>query len=278
MSAEVWPMAKSSFRRISITPDLAATMLASNTHNRKLGATVVERYAQMMRAGQWRCTMADPITFDINGTLQDGQHRLQAVIRSGVTIDFWVAYGADPDDFEVIGTGVRRSVADVLSIAGYTNVNIRAASARAVLTYERNPGKVWNGRMGISEIDVAEEASRLEYDAAIAYQHSARRHNNLITPTAIAAHAVLVLRYSERASDLGDFVEHLGTGIGLDYGNPILALRNWYLGETSRTKSGSWTGQRRLAMHIKTWNAWVQGESLKLLKFNQQSLPMPPIR
>jgi hypothetical protein len=281
MSAEVvqWPDLEPAFRKLVVTPVIAAAMLASNTHNRKMGAAVVERYATMMKAGQWRCTMADPITFDNQGVLQDGQHRLQAVVRSQVSVEFWVASGADPEDFHVIGTGRRRSVADVLSIAGYTNVNVRAAAARSVLSYERIPGKVWAvASSGITDIDVSEEAVKPEYDAVIPYLHAVRRHTHLITPSAVVTHSVLVLKYSERPNDLDDFVEHLASGAGLDYGNPILTLRNWYMGDNSRIKSGSWTAQRRIAIHTRAWNAWVTGEQLKQLKFNQQNLPMPGVK
>ena len=71
---------------VRITPALASAMLETNTRNRKIKNSVVDRYVRLMREGEWGITN-DAITFDKNGVLTNGQHRLEAVVRSGVTID-----------------------------------------------------------------------------------------------------------------------------------------------------------------------------------------------
>jgi hypothetical protein len=89
---------------------------------------------QMIR-GQWRLT-GDSIKFD-GTSLIDGQHRLQAIIRSGVTIRCVVVRNLPRDIFDVLDTGRSRQAGDVLSGYGYPNVYLLAAAARYLYFYER---------------------------------------------------------------------------------------------------------------------------------------------
>lgn len=79
-----------------ITPRIAKTMLSHNTGNRPLRKAVVQRYATDMENGDWQDN-GDPIRFDTNGRLIDGQHRLEAVILSDTPIDAWVLRGLKPE-------------------------------------------------------------------------------------------------------------------------------------------------------------------------------------
>lgn len=278
-----WPPLEQMFRRYTVTPDMARTWLQSNTHNRRLASNVVDRYAASMRLAQWRCTMDNPIVFDANGALQDGQHRLHAVIKADVDVDFWVGFGADPGDFHVIGAGRRRSVADVLALEGRVNATTRAAAARQVLGWRAAPHRVWTGttltQVGVTDQSIINEALREEYDKCNGYIHTVRSAS-VVTPTTMLAHAVLVLDQSSYTDDLDEFVSRLASGAGMDLGNPILTLRNWYMSQSALRgmSGGTWAQQRKLSIHIRAWNAWVGGESLRLLKFNQQNLPMPEVK
>lgn len=74
-----------------ITPDMAREMLEANTHNRRLDAKTVSAYALDMKNGRWEIDSPTPITIGEDGVLKDGQHRLSAVVESGVPITFVVA-------------------------------------------------------------------------------------------------------------------------------------------------------------------------------------------
>lgn len=78
-----------------ITPEIAAEYLKVNVKNyRKLQRSVMKRYAEDMKAGRWQMN-GEPIVFDNNGMLKNGQHRLAAVILSGVTVEMTVIRGID---------------------------------------------------------------------------------------------------------------------------------------------------------------------------------------
>lgn len=78
---------------MKITPALAESWLMSNTFNRSLSSAVVNKYANDMKSGNWHLNHQG-IAFDDCNVLVDGQHRLSAVVKSGVTVDMLVTYGA----------------------------------------------------------------------------------------------------------------------------------------------------------------------------------------
>lgn len=78
-----------------ITPAIAESYLRVNVKNyRKLNRAVVKRYADDMKSGRWELN-GEPIVFDENGLLKNGQHRLAAIIMAGVPVEMAVCRGVD---------------------------------------------------------------------------------------------------------------------------------------------------------------------------------------
>jgi hypothetical protein len=78
----------------NVTPTQAAKWLENNKSNRPVKNWAVNKYAKDLLAGNW-ATNHQGIAFDNSGNLVDGQHRLLAIIKSGVSVDMVVAYGAE---------------------------------------------------------------------------------------------------------------------------------------------------------------------------------------
>jgi hypothetical protein len=96
------------------TPERAADALATSNHgNRNMRMRVVSRYADVMRAGEWKLS-PDGIVFGASGRLLQGQHRLAAVVRAGVPVAMMTWRGVDEGVFAVFDRGVLRSLADAL--------------------------------------------------------------------------------------------------------------------------------------------------------------------
>jgi hypothetical protein len=68
---------------IEVTPELAARWLKNNFRNRSVREDVVSAYARDMANGRWVYTHQG-IAFNDRDELIDGQHRLHAVILSGL--------------------------------------------------------------------------------------------------------------------------------------------------------------------------------------------------
>jgi hypothetical protein len=98
---------------MEITPDIARQLLNTSPGNRKIRGWHVYALADAMTRGEWRVT-SQGIGIDTNGNLRDAHHRLMAVIKSNVTIRSLVVMGLPVNAYEVIDTGIKRNLSDLL--------------------------------------------------------------------------------------------------------------------------------------------------------------------
>ena len=82
-----------------ISPEEAQAYLTNNAKHRKIKDKKVDAYMKEMVDGKWRLN-GKVIIFDSNGRLLNGQHRLSAVIKSGVSLTTLVVRGVDPSVLE----------------------------------------------------------------------------------------------------------------------------------------------------------------------------------
>lgn len=82
-----------------ITPELAQQYLSNNAMHRKPKQKKIDKYVAEMVNGEWQFN-GKSLIFDSNGRLLNGQHRLYAVIQSGVSLKTLVVRGVDPSVLE----------------------------------------------------------------------------------------------------------------------------------------------------------------------------------
>lgn len=82
-----------------ITPEKAAEYLQNNAYHRKVKKKKVAEYMKEMEDGNWKLN-GKTITFDKNGRLLNGQHRLGAVVKAQVPLTTLVVRGVDPEVLE----------------------------------------------------------------------------------------------------------------------------------------------------------------------------------
>lgn len=119
---------------IDVSPEVAERLLTYNTNNRKLKQKAVAEYAYKMANGLWNSNSLDPIVITKDGVLENGQHRLKAVIKSGKTIEMYVITGA----VSAAGTydmNVPRTMTDTLVIRGKANKNVTSNDVQAVVRF-----------------------------------------------------------------------------------------------------------------------------------------------
>lgn len=109
---------------VLITPEIAARWLSNNSGNRRITPSRVSALASEMSSGRWILT-GQAVQLDSTGRLIDGQHRLSAVVQSGVSVQMLVANGVDRSAQVVIDTGKTRSFSDVLTMNGIGNSDTR---------------------------------------------------------------------------------------------------------------------------------------------------------
>lgn len=109
-------------QRINVTPQIALAWLTShNKFNRPLRKSVVAMYVRDMLAGRF-LKNGEPITFDWNGQLINGQHRLEAIFQSGVTLEFLIITGLDPTVRMTVDIQIKRTVRDGFELGGFGNL------------------------------------------------------------------------------------------------------------------------------------------------------------
>lgn len=80
---------------VEVTPLLAQVWIARNHRHRPVEPKRVRKYARRMAVGEWGLN-GKCITFDADGVLLGGQHRLLACIESGCPFTTLVVRGLDP--------------------------------------------------------------------------------------------------------------------------------------------------------------------------------------
>ena len=115
-----------------VSPDMASKFLADNAaFQRKIRVGVVRDLANSIIRGEWQLTH-QAVAFDINGKLIDGQHRLNAIVKAGISVPMLVVRGVDATCFKVIDVGVKRTIADALMI-GSREASIVSRIGRTIM-------------------------------------------------------------------------------------------------------------------------------------------------
>ena len=98
-----------------ITPAFAEEMLKRNFGNRPFKKSGVARWAGAMKRGEWLLS-PQGLQIDVNGNMSDGQHRLRAIVETGLSILMIVWRDVPLEMFSVTDTGITRSISDTTRI------------------------------------------------------------------------------------------------------------------------------------------------------------------
>lgn len=100
-----------------VTPEMAMRWLQNNPRNRHCRPDKVRRLVRSMREGTFRTTHQG-IAMLADGTIADGQHRLSAIVQSGVSVTLLVTSGLSLEAAEAIDYDIApRKMHDVFRMA-----------------------------------------------------------------------------------------------------------------------------------------------------------------
>lgn len=188
-----------------ISPEVAKKYLAVNGENpRKLiNKNVVHQYAIDMATGNWVLN-GEPLVFDSNGNLKNGQHRLTAVIQADVTVPMMVIRGVDP----AIGSfdyGYRRRINQE------KNVTRAVESISTVMvTNCYSVTNIPKGLQGEYIDEHCEELKRAELIAGTGELHARAKKRDIMTAV------YLLLRTGTDEETLRSFFTVVNSGFQLD--------------------------------------------------------------
>lgn len=117
-----------------ITPEDAKALIdraGNEKRNRPKRLAHVAKFIGIIERGEWVLN-GEPIILDKEGHLLDGQHRLSAIIETGKGVPMLVVLNGVPwkDVMKTVDAGRNRSIADVLSLSGFSNTNALAGAIK----------------------------------------------------------------------------------------------------------------------------------------------------
>lgn len=261
----------------TITPAKAKILLNNNKRNRPINERNLQTLVNAIKQDNFHIT-GESIKVAKNGDLVDGQHRLMAVIKSGMPIKSFVVRGVDNDAFKYLDTGKKRNAADVLGIEGYKNPGRIAAVAMFVINFKRgsylkaanrNKGQ---GRSIISNADVSGFVFKNKdgLEESIPFGHN--KENKLLTGNTLAAFHFIFKGIN--GGDADDFCWKVAIGDGAK-DTPIFFLRQRLIGDLRSTKKMSRI--EKMALICKAWNLFRQNKKVSVLKWEslREAFPKP---
>lgn len=247
-----------------VTPELAQSWLDLNASNRNVRKDQVSRYARDMSDGNWVVT-GEAIKFGQSGKLIDGQHRLMAIVKSGVTVDLLVIKGL-PDDVQgVLDSGRARTAADTLRMGGYTSANLLAAVVRKRIAL--------TAANHVSSSEVYDYIAENEADALRA-THIGDRYDKGCgcdgSTVGAAAWAIADIHGWESAEK---FFKAAAEKVGLYPGDPVLAMTAFF--NKAKLDHKRLPPQVSMSAILRAYNYRQKGRALKTIKIHSNSQDGP---
>lgn len=250
---------------VRITPQLAEMMLGYNKENRHQRRGRIKTHTAQMKGRKWDFT-GEGIKFSNLPRLIDGQHRLEACVRSGVPFDTLVIFGLDDVVRRSLDQGAKRKASDVLKGEGFDNSGLRSNALAWIARLERGTAHQLDDAVRPQPRDFIElSKGHPELETSLHVGAEARKMKLLSMGMATALHYM----FSKRDRQLADsFFKKLLSGVGLNEHESVYLLFR-RLDENVKTRSKKLTEPAKAAITIKTWNACRRGTHIKYLRFRE---------
>ena len=245
-----------------ITPEEAEKILNQAGANRPIKRKKVELFARDMANGEWYQT-GETIAFDTRGKLIQGQHRMSAVVKSGVPIEFCVVYNVKTETQDSMDSGASRSLSDQLSMRGEKNTTGLAAAITLSKNWQTHGYPRGDRTTNIqSSIRFFQENQGLR-DSVNFVCNKAKK---ISYPTGLAS-AIHYRMKSLSEDDANQFWEVLCSMNAPANTEAIVLLRNTLL-QKAAIKSSRLEPLHRAAITVQSWNSWVTGTDRRLYRWS----------
>jgi hypothetical protein len=260
---------KIKFRLVTITPEIAEIFLNYfNNTNRPISDANVLRLAKEMVNGKWLNNF-EPISFNKLGDSTNGQHRFKALIKTNMSFPFLIITGLEPEVYDTIDGGRKRTTSDVLAHAGV--MSAKNTSSVCKFIYGFKEGK-YGAHRNTSERSLNNTAI-LEYytylgesdvhDSVNFGLTYSKKANGIITPTILGS-MFYIFNQIDRDKSY-EFLSKLATGDNLTNTSPILALRNKLI-KAKIDNTYYLTPDMLIKNIVYCWEKFINGEKVQKIK------------
>lgn len=250
-----------------ITPEIAKVMMEYNVSgetNRRISKSYLGAMSRALMAGTWENT-GEALIFSDEKLLNDGQHRLLAIIETGIAATMDLRFGVPRHAFAATNSGHKRQPGEALGLLGISDHANVAAATRLVLAYHEGMPDAYYKVYSNLEIVAAVE----RWPDIVHAVHLTQSVKSPLRTTSINALSFFALETANETMYKG-FFEIVNTGGGRT-DNPPHVLRE-YLMHSRMTHSARDRMQRitEFACCIQAWNAW-RGSVKKMSRLSWRS-------
>lgn len=262
----------------TVTPKMAQAWLEGNVDNRRLRESRVLHFSKILQLGEWDLT-GDAIVFDDQGVLINGQHRLTAIVVTGIPARLLILRGVPSSAQEVMDQGLSRNLGDQLHRRGIAYPIYIAGGLHWLyrMHYIEETGNVHFASPAMRP--TLRELLQL-FDKNMELVEEAGSFNRLIKVTRVRPGPTLAIKHRLARIDTDDaetFFDKWTDGEGLKRSDPIHRLREFTL-EDARyaTTRGRAPDYRYVAYALKAWNWWREGKPMERLNWTYSSTRREP--
>lgn len=237
----------------TITPDIARHLLEYNEDNRRVKKALVDQIAKDITNGFWQVN-GEAIIVAKDGSLNDGQHRLNAIVQANSPVQTIIIFGVERESRYTVDMGAARTSADFLGMNNVPYNTLASAVANLHISYRRGFYSIMYGSDRPTKQELLAEYHRYKKEIQPACKFiMGHKFLNANGSQAMGLAWILLHRVNFAAAE--EFFYGLATGEDLQRGSPILALRNRII-ETKKDRLRAW---QKLEMILRYWNAWRTG-------------------
>lgn len=255
-------------RVIMVTPDLAMKLLERNTSNRHINKVNVNVFANEMSTNKWKFN-GEAVVFDFLGILRNGQHRLEAIIKSQTTQPMLIITGIEPESFATMDIGGRRNGGDILSIKNIPDARTTSALCKFIYAFKNSIfTETQHANRTLSNTEIYDYYQTLDsLDDSVEFGSALSKDNSvplkILNKNQLCGfHYIFGEKNKEHAAE---FLEGIFYGNNLDADSPILAMRNRLL-KAKQGKNYRLPNREFTMLMVHSWNKWRNNEKAKNIK------------
>lgn len=243
-----------------ISPAKAKKYLGSNiVNNRKHVEQHSDSIANDIIDGNWIVDTGDCIKFNTKGELIDGQHRLQAIIKSDTAVQLHVAYDVPEGAMPVLDTGKTRTFAHTLKMSDTPEYTRAGAIIKWVYLFDKGfPINKGTYKPTTSQLKKCFDKHPEEFIEAARRSNDIRRAGMGMSS---AAGVAFYLFNRISPSLTATFFDQLVSGENLNKNSPVLTLRN----KLFRVARDRVKNYEVLALYVRAWNNFVTDTPVSML-------------
>lgn len=257
---------------VLVTPNIAVRWMERNHGNRNRRRMHVARLVRDMEGGNYLVT-GDTIKFDRDDRLIDGQHRLAAIVETGIPVWMLIVRNLDPKVQTVLDANAKRSASDALGftgvseyrtvVAGMAQIALSRASGKMVTALESFKFNGTNAEI----IDWFTENPDAEWAASYGVKMS-----KLIGSTpSVTAYATLLFSRIDPAA-CSEFFESTSELRTNGTSDPRFTLLRTL--ERDRKNRGTPNNSTQFSYLVRAWNAWRVDKPLTKLPVENAGKPV----